>query len=120
MTTRTSRQEGPSVVTNVQLRGKTALVTGESSEIGRACAVRFARDGASLILTARDRVASEERAAKAGNGTIIEADLGNPEDLSRFCDRILDGTLAVDVLVHSAGVGMCAPRTRSIPTVRCN
>ena len=71
--------------------------------------MRFARDGASLILTGRDRAALEETAAEAGSGTIIEADLERPEDLLRFCDRVLDEAPAIDVLVHNAGVGIYAP-----------
>lgn len=93
----------------MEFRGKTVLVTGASSGIGRACAVRFARDGSRLVLTGRDRAALEETAAEAGNGTIIQADLEIPEGLSRFCDRVLDGTRAIDVLVHNAGVGIYAP-----------
>lgn len=51
----------------------------------------------------------EATADRAGNGTIIEADLERPEGLSRFCEQVLDETPAIDVLVHNAGVGIYAP-----------
>ena len=51
----------------------------------------------------------EATAARAGNGTIIEADLERSEGLSRFCEQVLGETPAIDVLVHNAGVGIYAP-----------
>lgn len=91
------------------------LVTGASSGIGRACAVRFARDGARLILTGRSRPALDETAAEAGGGLIVEADLATPKGLARFCNRILEQVPAIDVLVHNAGVGIYAPSYATDP-----
>ena len=91
------------------------LVTGASSGIGRACAVRFARDGARLILTGRSRPALDETAAEAGGGSIVEADLATPTGLARFCNRILEQVPAIDVLVHNAGVGIYAPSYATDP-----
>ena len=93
----------------MSLAAKTALITGASSGIGRACAFRLARDGARLILAGRNRAALEETAAETGAVAIVEADLTIPGDLARFCDRVLEAAPVLDILVHNAGVGIYAP-----------
>ncbi len=100
---------------DLQLQGKTVLITGASSGIGRACALRCARDGAKLILAGRRREALEEAAREAGGATVMTADLGTPEGPPGLCDQVLGTGRAIDVLVHSAGVGMYAPSFDSEP-----
>ena len=98
-----------------ELRGKTALVTGASSGIGRACAIRLAQAGAELVLGGRRREALEETASLAGGGRIIEADLTDPAALASFCERALDELESLDMLVHNAGIGILAPAYSSDP-----
>ena len=98
-----------------ELRGKTALVTGASSGIGRACAIRLARDGAQLVLHGRRREALEETARLIGGARIIDADLADPAARSSFCARALDELDALDILVHNAGIGILAPAYSSDP-----
>lgn len=81
-----------------------ALVTGPTSGIGAGYARRFARDGYDLVLVARDaerltRLADEVKDT-AGNVEILPADLGDPADRQRVCDRLAAG---VRVLVNNAG-----------------
>src|SRR5437879_12533710 len=66
-----------SAADHVDLSGRTALVTGASSGIGRATAVALARAGAKLELTGRDPVALEE-VARATGGTFLAAALADP------------------------------------------
>ena len=98
-----------------ELRGKTALVTGASSGIGRACAIRLARDGAKLVLGGRRREALDETASLVGGARIIEADLTDPSALSSFCTRAKDELESLDILVHNAGIGFLAPAYSSNP-----
>ena len=99
----------------LQLQGKTVLVTGASSGIGRACAVRFARHGAKLVLTGRNPDALEETSLACGGGLTIAADLTQPDSLSRLCAQVLEEVPALDVLVHNAGVGIYAPAHATDP-----
>lgn len=81
-----------------------ALITGPTSGIGAGYARRFARDGYDLVLVARDaerltRLADEVKDT-AANVEILPADLGDPADRQRVCDRLAAG---VRVLVNNAG-----------------
>lgn len=98
-----------------ELRGKIALVTGASSGIGRACAIRLARDGAKLVLSGRRRGALEETANLIGGARIIEADLTDPAALASFCSKVLDELDSLDILVHNAGIGVLAPAHATEP-----
>ncbi|MFW5416938.1 3-hydroxybutyrate dehydrogenase [Nocardiopsis sp. CNT-189] len=76
----------------LDLRGRTAVVTGAASGIGRACALRLAAAGAEVRLVDRD--ADGVRAlAESGAGTAVPADLADPdaaEEIGRGADIVLN------------------------------
>lgn len=86
------------------LHGKTAVVTGGTSGIGRAAAEALARDGAFVTVTGRDAERGEDVvAAITGHGgaaRFIRADLTSPTEVARLADEVGD----VDILVNNAGV----------------
>lgn len=88
-----------------RLQGKTALITGATSNIGRAIAVAFAGEGARVVVSGRDATRGAEVAAATG-GTFIAADLdGSPQaatGLAAAATEALGGR--IDVLVNSAGI----------------
>ncbi|MFG1707493.1 SDR family NAD(P)-dependent oxidoreductase [Nonomuraea sp. M3C6] len=93
---------------------RTALVTGASRGIGRAIALRLARDGfrvavnyAADATSAKEVVGLIERGG--GSAFAVQADLGVQEDVRRLADRIRGEMDVLDVLVNNAGIGMSKP-----------
>jgi short-subunit dehydrogenase len=91
-------------------RGKTALVTGASSGIGKAFAELLAAKGYGLVLTARrgdrlDALAAELRQKHQVATHTIVADLAQPDASQHIVDELASKGLAIDFLVNNAGYG---------------
>jgi len=86
---------------------KTAVVTGASKGIGRAIALRLAKDGASVVLCARDKESLEsavaEIRASGGEAASIALDLRTTEAASQLVEFALATFGRIDILVNSAG-----------------
>src|SRR6266446_9391690 len=89
------------------LTGKIAIVTGGSRGIGRAIAVRFAREGAHLVIAARDRApltaAAEEIGKAGGKVKTFAADLREPQAPGALVRAALEAFGAIDIVVNNAG-----------------
>jgi NAD(P)-dependent dehydrogenase (short-subunit alcohol dehydrogenase family) len=87
-----------------RLAGKTALVTGATSGIGRAVAERLAGEGAQVILSGRDLDRGEQVVAairsSGGSARFVRADLAKLEDVKRLAAE----SGQADILVNNAGV----------------
>lgn len=98
--------------TQRNLRGKTVLITGASSGIGRSTALEFARscpEALKLVLTARrvDRLEEVKQKIReeVGEGVSVlvkQLDVGRKEDVDRFWDGLEDAFRDVHVLVNNA------------------
>jgi NAD(P)-dependent dehydrogenase (short-subunit alcohol dehydrogenase family) len=96
-----------------KLEGRSAVVTGGASGIGRACAVRLAREGARVaIADIRDAEAAETvelvRAA-GGEALAVHCDIGDEEEVALLAARAVQAFGRIDVLVANAGISTRAP-----------
>ena len=89
------------------LTGRTAIVTGASRGIGRAIALRLARDGARVVLCARDAAAldgvRDSILSSAGSADVLPLDLRLPDTPLRLAQFALDRTGRIDIVVNNAG-----------------
>jgi len=89
------------------VNGKTILITGASSGIGRAAAVKLARAGGIPLLVARsaDKLEEvrDEIAQFGGTAYVYTADVSDPESIEQLVAKVLSDHPAVDVLVNNAG-----------------
>lgn len=96
-----------------RLAGKTALVTGAARGIGRAIALRFAAEGANLVLCDLDleslRNVVEEAESAGVKALIRHADVTVREQVQALVDEGVSELGAIDVLVNNAGIFFNAP-----------
>jgi len=93
---------------DLDLKGKTALVTGASIGIGRGIAAALAREGARLAIVARranllEELAGEIVAAGGAKPVLVVEDLVQEGAPARIAKAALDGLGSVDILINNAG-----------------
>lgn len=97
----------------MKLENKVAVITGAGRGIGRAIALTFAREGATVILSARTHeqiefVAEEIRAA-GGEATALMADVTSAKSVRNLARQAQEFRGRVDILVNNAGIAPSAP-----------
>lgn len=93
------------------LNDKVVIVTGASSGIGRAAALRFAARGARVVITGRRAGPLEETAADHRKLIGLVADAAAPDDAARTIAKAIETWGRLDVLVNNAGAGAILPLT---------
>jgi meso-butanediol dehydrogenase/(S,S)-butanediol dehydrogenase/diacetyl reductase len=92
----------------MRLAGKAAVITGASTGIGRACAQRFAREGARLVLAdLRDdegEALRREIERAGGEALFVRSDVARRGDNERAIDRCVEHYGSLDILFCNAGV----------------
>ncbi|WP_328581911.1 SDR family NAD(P)-dependent oxidoreductase [Streptomyces sp. NBC_00370] len=93
-----------------QLEGKTAVVTGGSSGIGLATAVRLAADGAHVFITGRRKTALDAAVETIGPAaaTGVVGDIANLADLDRLYDAVRARGRGLDIVFANAGTASFA------------
>ena len=98
------------------LKGKNVLITGASSGIGRAIAVRFAQDGANVAINYRKGAEQAEETRKTarearcacnieGKEIVVQADVSDASQVQAMFAQVVDEFGSLDVLVNNACIG---------------
>ncbi|PAV13667.1 oxidoreductase [Methanosarcina spelaei] len=92
----------------MSLAGQTALVTGGSKGIGRAICLALAKEGANIIIAARNESEIKETMDKlkemGSKSLAIQADVRSEEDVRRLISMTIDKCGKLDILINNAGV----------------
>ena len=92
----------------MRLGDKVAIVTGATRGIGRAIAVRFAQEGAHVVVVGRDKAKGRETVAlieKAGSqGVFVPADVTDSAQVQAMVDSVVDRWRRIDILVNNAAI----------------
>lgn len=90
------------------LKNKVAVITGATRGIGKAIAVEFAKQGASLILNGTNEALlqklKEEINLMNENIEIVIGDIANPQTSEKLIDKTMDLYHKIDILVNNAGI----------------
>ena len=96
-----------------KLKGKNVLITGASSGIGQAIAVRFAREGANVAINYRNgadqaectrKMACHARTNGGGKEMLVQADVSDEGQVKTMVAKVVEEFGSLDVLVNNAGI----------------
>ena len=93
----------------MSINGKTALITGGSRGIGRAIALRLAKEGVRIAVNYKTNEEAAQRVVKAveemgGEAIVVGADVSQSAAVEDMVKRVLDSWGSVDILVNNAGI----------------
>ena len=93
---------------NIRIDGKTCLITGANSGLGKAVAIDLAKRGGKVIMACRKghRDAQREIINASGNSNVqlMEVDLSDIESIHQFCDQLKQKQIKLDIAVLNAGL----------------
>lgn len=101
-------QTGRSIVSVMQIKGKSVVVTGGANGIGRALCLRFAREGARLVACAdvdEDNGFKVLQQIEEGRGAFFACDVSKEDQVKFLVDTVTGATGGIDIFCSNAGIG---------------
>jgi len=97
----------------MRLKDRVAIVTGASKGIGKGIALRYAKEGAAVVLASRSKdildAIAEEINRYGGRAMAIKVDVMSPHDVERMVERTIEEYGSLDIMVNNAGISMAHP-----------
>ncbi len=97
----------------MRLQGKVAIVTGAASGMGRAIALRYAQEGANVVIADLNQAAGQTVAdtitSSGGKAVAVAVDVRKQEQVQAMVDTAVTEFGGLDILVNNAGVGKIIP-----------
>src|SRR5512144_1360420 len=91
-----------------RLQNKTAIVTGGGKGIGKAIALAFASEGATVVIAGRDLSRLEETVetirASEGRALAVRTDISDEQQVKQMVARTMDEYGRIDILVNNSGI----------------
>ncbi|ERM81145.1 hypothetical protein P872_20420 [Rhodonellum psychrophilum GCM71 = DSM 17998] len=91
------------------MKGKTVIITGAASGIGKATAELFAKEGANVVVSdineTAARVVAEDIVSNGGKAVFIKTDVSMPEEMEKLVDFAVKTYGKLDIAVNNAGIG---------------
>ncbi|MBD2309451.1 SDR family oxidoreductase [Chroococcidiopsis sp. FACHB-1243] len=87
-----------------RLDGKVAVITGAASGLGRACAERFVKEGAQVVIADIQQQIGETVAAALPNSQFVKVDVSDPNSVEALIDKTMHDYGCLDILVNNAGI----------------
>ncbi|GAA0394920.1 SDR family NAD(P)-dependent oxidoreductase [Streptomyces luteireticuli] len=109
-----ARSTTDDVLAGTDLTGRTALVTGGASGLGRETVRALARAGAHVLVAVRDPAGAAEALRGIPGAEPLALDLGDPDSVRACAERVLAAGRVLDLVIANAGIMAC-PETRLGP-----
>lgn len=98
----------------MKFASKAVLITGSAANIGKAIALKFAAEGANIIVNAKNNVEGgkqvrDEIIASGGKAIFVQADVSDPKQVNDLFGKAVDAFGTIDILVNNAGATMGLP-----------
>lgn len=94
------------------MKNKTVIITGASSGIGKACAIVFAKRGANIVISGRNKENLEQAAeeVRKTNAQVlaVHGDVSNENDCKLLIEKTIEKFGCIDILINNAGISMRA------------
>jgi len=88
----------------MKLKGKVALITGGSRGIGKETAKLFAKEGATVVITSKNKARLEKAAKDIFNSYSIPADIRKEKQVQNVVKNTIKKFGKIDILVNNAGI----------------
>ena len=94
----------------MECRNKVVIITGSGKGIGRSIALRYASEGANVVIAEKDEISGSETEksiiSAGGTAKFIRTDVSNPVDIEALVRNVVDHFGTVDIIINNAGISI--------------